>query len=129
MFAAAFDGLPGIDAGPLAMAAWFGLWHGLKASHNPAAGLGWIYHFVDLQNRCDGGRLAVGIEFRNLGLVVFLPLKRIGNRFHFLAEAKPDIAFQSHAAELAGRPCHREEGIMAGIKSENARPCRSYSAR
>jgi hypothetical protein len=42
--------LPGIDAGAFAATARFGLWHGSEASHDPTAGLGWIYHFIDLQN-------------------------------------------------------------------------------
>src|SRR4051812_23573647 len=73
--------LPRIDAGPLALTAWFGLWHGLKASHDPTASLGWIYNLVNLQNGCDRDPLAVGIEFCKLGVVIFLPLHTVADSF------------------------------------------------
>src|SRR5436190_15936301 len=103
---------PRIDTRPLPGRARFRLRHRAQAGHDPLTRVGGVDYFVDLQHGGDRDRLAVGIELRDLGLVVLLALVGILDCFHFLAEAEPHIALQHHAAELAGRPGHREERGM-----------------
>src|SRR4051812_8441133 len=61
---------PRVDARALAASAWLGFWHRPQPRHDPAPRLGGIDYLVDLAHRGDRNRLAVGIEFGDLGLVI-----------------------------------------------------------
>src|SRR5581483_2597773 len=113
---------PRVDARPFLRRPRLRLRHSTQACHDPAPRFGGVDHVVDLEHRGDRDRFAVGIEFGDLVAKIGLALLGISDRLHLLAEAEADIAFQPHAAELAGRPGRGEERRMEAAPDHRLRP-------
>ena len=99
---------PCIDASALLTNAWTRRGRRSQPSRNPFSRIGRIDHIVNLEVRRAVERLPMLIHPRDHLIEKLLARGRILHRRQLVAIAELDRAFESHAAEFAGRPCDRE---------------------
>src|SRR5882724_4055061 len=96
-----YPGLPGVDAGALALAAFAARRHRVEPGDDPPAGVGRVDDLVDLEVRGGVDRFALLVHLGDHGFVVGVARGGIGDRLELLAVAELDRALEAHRAELA----------------------------
>src|ERR1035437_706871 len=100
---------PRIDAGPLFASPHRRGRHCPKGLDDPDAGVGRVDDIVDLEGGGHIEGLAVLVGPRHHALEELFAVLLVVHRFEFAADPQPNGTLETHAAELSGRPRHREQ--------------------